>query len=78
MDEQGDPIDPYEQLYKHRACTAKHHKGDPDRNPYDAIVDTWRHNWTQTVLVQARAADEKFRRRMEWPSMWGAGKFSWL
>ena len=26
MDEQGDPIDPYEQLYKHRACAAKHHK----------------------------------------------------
>ena len=25
MDEQGDPIDPYEQLYNHRACTAKHH-----------------------------------------------------
>ena len=70
MDEQGDPIDPYEQLYKHRACTAKHHKGDPDRNPYDAFVDTWRHYWTHTVLVQARAADEKLRRRMEWPSIW--------
>ena len=24
MDEQGDPTDPYEQLYNHRACTAKH------------------------------------------------------
>ena len=70
MDEQGDPIDPYEQLYKHRACTAKHHKGDPDRNPYDAFVDTWHHYWTHTVLVQARAADEKLRRRMEWPSIW--------
>ena len=28
-----------------------------------------RHYWTHTVLVQARAADEKFRRRMEWPSI---------
>ena len=36
MDEQSDPIDPYEQLYKHRVCAAKHHRGDPDRNPYDA------------------------------------------
>ena len=32
--------------------------------------DTWRHYWTHTVLVQARAADEKLRRRMEWPSIW--------
>ena len=70
MDEQGDPIDPYEQLYNHRACTGKHHKGHPDRNPYDAFVDTWRYYWTHTVLVQARAADEKLRRRMEWPSIW--------
>ncbi len=70
MDEQGDPIDAYVQLYKHRACTAKHHKGDPDRNPYDAFVDTWRHCWSHTVLVQARAADEKPRRRMDWPSIW--------
>lgn len=70
MDEQGDPIDPYEQLYKHRPCTAKQHKGDPNGNPYDAFVDTWRHYWTHTVLVQARAADEKLKRRMEWPSIW--------
>ena len=33
VDEQGDPTDPYEQLYKHRACPAKHYKGTSDRNP---------------------------------------------
>ena len=65
MDEQGNPTDPYEQLYNHRACTAKHHKADPDRNPYDAFVDTWRHYWRRTVLPQARAADEKLKERME-------------
>ena len=70
VDEQGDPTDPYEQLYKHRACPAKHYKGTPDRNPYDAFLDTWNHYWNHTVLVHARAADEKLRRRMEWPSIW--------
>ena len=39
-------------------------------NACDALVDTWRHYWTHTVLVQARAADEKLKRRMEWPSIW--------
>ena len=58
MDHQGDPLDHYAQLYKRSASTAKRHKGDPNRNPYDAFVDTWRHDWTRTVLVQARAADE--------------------
>ena len=70
MDEQGEAIDPYEQLYMHRACAGKRHKRDPDRNPYDAFVDTWRHYWNHTVLVQARAADEKLSRRTEWPSIW--------
>ena len=70
IDEQCDPRDPYEQLYTHSACTAKHRKGYPDRNTYDALVDTWRHYWTHTVLVHTRAADEKLRRRMEWPSIW--------
>mgnify|MGYP003323325118 CR=1 FL=1 len=70
MDEQGNPTDPYEQLYKYRDSAAKHHKGDPDRNPYDAFVDTWRHYWHRTVLPQARAADEKLKERMEWPSIW--------
>jgi hypothetical protein len=70
IDEQGNPTDPYEQLYKHRPCAGKHHKGDPDTNPYDAFVDTWRHYWKHTVLPNARAADEKLNKRMEWPSIW--------
>ena len=70
IDTQGDPIDPYEQLYTHRASTAKRHKGDPNKNPYDAFAATWRHYWHETVLLQARAADEKLKRRMEWPSIW--------
>ena len=70
IDEQGIPTDPYVQLYKYRDNAAKHHKGDPDRNPYDAFVDTCRHYWNRTALPQARAADEKLKQRMEWPSIW--------
>ena len=70
MDEQGDAIDPYKQLYMHKTCPTKHHKGDPDKNPYNAFVETWRHYGNDTVLVHAGAADEKLNRRMEWPSIW--------
>ena len=59
VDEQGDPTDPYEQLYKYRACPAKHFKATPDRNPYNAFLDTWNHYWNHTVLRHARAADER-------------------
>ena len=34
------------------------------------FVDTWHHYWTHTVLVQARAAGEKLRGQLEWPSIW--------
>ena len=70
MDEPGETIDPYNQLYEHRASTGKHYKGDADRNPYDAFVDTWHNYWNNTVLVHARAADEKLTRRKEWASIW--------
>ena len=70
MDGQGDQIDPYEELYKHRVCTAKRRKGDPKSNPYDAFVHTWEDYWNETVLVHASVADEKLARRMEWPSFW--------
>ena len=30
-------------------------------NPYDAFVDAWHNYWARTVLVQARAAEEKLR-----------------
>ena len=61
VDALGEAIDPYEDLYKHR---------DTNKNPYDAFPATWRHYWRETVLLQARAADEKLKRRMEWPSIW--------
>ena len=70
MDEQGDPIYPYDQIYTHRACRTKHQTRYPYIILYDAFVDTWRHYWTHTVLVQARAADEKLNIRMVCPSMW--------
>ena len=70
MDEQGDAIDPYKQLFTDNTSATKRHKGERDRNPYNAFVETWRHYWSDTVLVHASAADEKLQRRMEWPSIW--------
>ena len=69
VDALGEAIDPYEDLYKHR---------DTNKNPYDAFPATWHHYWRETVLVQARAADEKLRRRMGWPSIWECREVSWL
>ena len=70
MDAQGNPLDSFEALYKHSGTAGKRHKGDPQRNPYDAFRDTWQLYWQQTVLPGARAAEEKLHRRKEWPTIW--------
>ena len=70
MDEQGNPMDPFETLYKLSARAGKRHKRDPDRNPYDAFLDTWKKFWEHAVLPGAQAAKQKLNKRMGWPTIW--------
>ena len=59
MDEQGNPTDPFETLYKLSAPEGKRHKGDPDRNPYDAFLDTWKDYWEHTRCCPAHKRPSK-------------------
>ena len=70
MDDEGNPIDPFQSLYKSNNDPVKRHKQDPEANPYDAFVRTWEQYWKCTVLPAAKVAKLKLNKRMEWPTLW--------
>lgn len=70
MDDQGNPLDPYQCLFTDSNAPGKRCKKDPDCNPYDAFVSAWQHYWTSEVLPHASAADAKIAMQKNFPTIW--------
>ena len=59
MDERGNPLDPYKQLFILEPSATKLQKKATDVNPYDAFTAAWQTYWRDTVLPHAQQADGK-------------------
>ena len=70
MDDQGDPVDPFQQLYKSNDHPEERQRPDLDINPYDAFTTAWKQHWEGTALPVAAVAQEKVDKRAEWPTIW--------
>ncbi len=73
MDDQGNPLDPYECLYNPTG-RMRLEAPSPDKttniNPYERFIAVWNDYYKNTILEGAKIAKNKLDKRMEWPTLW--------
>ena len=70
VDDKGNALDPYKELYELPQTAAERQKRQLHENPYDVFPAAWQAYWEDTVLPNALKADAKLSVRMEWPTIW--------